>query len=395
MIASLVNSPRRDLWLTRAYYFLFLGGSGFIAPFLNLFYVRVGLSGTEIGIVTALTSVAALIAAPVWANASRTFRHPRALLQIALVATAIIYLILGWQSAFMWIALVAAVRGLVSASVSPMSDSLALAVTGASKTGFGSVRVWASGGWIIAVLISGWLIESAGFGVSFAGVVVVTLVGALLLAPISANYFSTPRARGRASSVRAVIQGLLANRTMLGVAAMLIAVSMGNSGVNQFETVYLSQLGAREGLLGIASTLSAVVEIPFMLLADRFVRRYSAHRLLLAAMWMTGAVRALVLFVPSIEAIFIERAVGGIAFSFYTVALTEFIGAQARTEERGTVLALYTVTLANLVAILSAPLAGIAFDTFGARWLYAIAIAGYALGWLALNFTRTKTPSNN
>ena len=58
---------QRDLWLTRLYYFVCLGGTGFIAPFLNLFYVRVGLSGTDIGVVAAIgCCVAAPSEAPHW-----------------------------------------------------------------------------------------------------------------------------------------------------------------------------------------------------------------------------------------------------------------------------------------------------------------------------------------
>jgi hypothetical protein len=36
-----MTAQHADLWLTRWYYFIALGGTGFIAPFLNLFYVRV------------------------------------------------------------------------------------------------------------------------------------------------------------------------------------------------------------------------------------------------------------------------------------------------------------------------------------------------------------------
>ncbi len=384
---------RRDLWLTRLYYFFFLGGTGFIGPFLNLFYLRVGLSGTDIGVVAAIGSAIALMAAPLWTTQIRRWGNPRRMLQISLLLTAFVYLWLGSQTLFLGIMLVTVVRFLVGSGISPLSDSVALSVTGSTRSGFGSVRVWASMGWIVAVLTSGWLIEQTGFGAAFGGVCLVTLLGAALLFPVDLAHFAGPvKAEQPAGGMGTVLQNLMRHRAMLGVAVMLTIVGMANSGVAQFETIYLSSLGARDSLLGVAGMASAVVEVPCMFWADRLVRRRGAHPILLSAMWMTALVRVLVLLAPSIFTIMAERAIGGIAFSFYTVALIGFIGEQTRPGETGTVLALYTVTLANLVGIVSAPLAGAAYDAFGARWLYAVAVVGYALGWFVLRFTRASQP---
>jgi PPP family 3-phenylpropionic acid transporter len=383
----------RDLWLTRLYYFFFLGGSGFIVPFLNLFYLRVGLSGTDIGVVAAIGSAVALLAAPVWTTQIRRWAHPRSMLQVSLLLTALVYLWLGSQTLFLGITLVTVVRFLVGSGIAPLSDSVALSVTGSTRSGFGSVRVWGSLGWIITVLMSGWLIEQTGFGAAFGGICLVTLCGALLLFRIEPSHFVSSRKAGpQAEGVKAVLHDLLDNRAMVGVGLMLTIIGLANSGVAQFETIYLSTLGARDSLLGVAGMASALVEVPCMFWADRLVRRRGAHPVLLSAMWMTALVRGLVFLSPSIVTIMAERAIGGIAFSFYIVALTGFIGEQTRPGQTGTVLALYTVTLANLIGIVSAPLAGAAYDAFGARWLYAVALAGYGLGWLVLRFTRARQP---
>jgi hypothetical protein len=46
------------------------------------------------------------------------------------------------------------------------------------------------------------------------------------------------------------------------------------------------------------------------------------------------------------------------------------------------------VTLTGLVTMLAAPLSGAIFDAIGARWLYALAATGYAIGLLSLWITR-------
>ena len=50
-----------------------------------------------------------------------------------------------------------------------------------------------------------------------------------------------------------------------------------NNGVLQFENVYLSQLGASKQLISVAGILSAIVELPSMIYADRIIRRVGTH----------------------------------------------------------------------------------------------------------------------
>ena len=183
------------------------------------------------------------------------------------------------------------------------------------------------------------------------------------------------------------------DRTLLGFAAALIFIGFMNSGVLQFENVFLSELGASKRLISVAGILSAVVELPFMLYADRYVRRYGADRILLVAIIMSMLQRVTVLIFPSIVAIMIVRFIGGIAFSLYTVSFIGLISSRTDESETGTVLALYTVTLASLVNILAAPVSGAIFDVIGARWLYALSAGGYAIGAIFVWLTRPKGES--
>jgi PPP family 3-phenylpropionic acid transporter len=143
-------------------------------------------------------------------------------------------------------------------------------------------------------------------------------------------------------------------------------------------------------LISVAGILSAVVELPFMIYADRYVRKYGPSRILLIALIMTMLQRATVLLLPSIATIMIVRFIGGVAFSLYTVSYIGLISSRTDESERGTVLALYTVTLASLVNILAAPVSGTIFDAVGPRWLYALSAFGYALGAICVWFTRPQ-----
>jgi len=375
----------RDLWRVRLYYFIYFGGGGLALPFLPLFYSRLDFSGTEIGMITAASSVVSLVAAPIWANQSTRWRYPRTVLQGALLLGMVSYFWLSQQSTFWMIVLITVFRTLVLAGVWPLSDSMVLSVINARQKGFGTVRVWTSAGWVASGLFGGWLMDQTSVRSTIILAGGSALLSVLILFSIRPHYFHLTGARAEAAApLRTVIRSVLRDRAMVGVGLMIIIIGVMNNGVLQFEAIYLDTLGASDSLIGIAVILSAVVEIPMMLLTDRLMARHGAYRLMMIAMLLYGGLRALVFAAPSVAVIMLARAIGGVGFSFLILGLFAFITQHTVPQQTRTVMALYNVTLASLIGIVAPPLSGAIYDWAGARWLYPVAAVGYLLGWLAL-----------
>jgi PPP family 3-phenylpropionic acid transporter len=390
MFSSRFNS---DLIFARAYYFAFMGGWGFILPFINLFYVSLGLSGAQIGTVGSVSSIVGLVVSPILVSEIKKRPQARGILQASLILGALFYFLLGQQTVFPLILVIVFFQSLVGAGIIPASDAMAVHVSEEAGTGYGSVRVWASVGWILTVPASGWLIQRFGFEAGFLGVSLMWLTGALVTLLIQPRYFVSPRLAGQpSSSLRTAFQKIARDRTLRGYAIALIFMGFLNYGVLQFENVFLSELGASKLLISFAGILSAIVELPFMVYADRYVRRVGPHRVMLFAIGMLFFQRAVVLLFPAIAAIMIVRFIGGVSFSFMTIASVFLISSRTDPSETGTVLAIYTVTLAGLVSVLAAPVSGVIFDAVGARWLYAFSVVGYAIGFLNMWLTKPSSP---
>ena len=386
MLSKIQN---RDLVFARAYYFAFMGGWGFVLPFVNLFYVSLGLSGTQIGTIGSLSAMVGLVVSPIVVTEIKKLPQARLILQLSLVFGALGYFLLGQQTLFAAILVIIFFHAVITAGIMPTSDAMAVSVSQEADTGYGSVRVWASVGWIISVLLSGWLIEHFGFRAAFTSVAVMWVLGSGLLWLIQPRYFIARKDIELSKpSLKTAFQHILHDRTLLGFAIAIIFIGFLNNGVLQFENVFLSQLGATKQLISIAGILSAIVELPFMIYADRYVRRVGAPHVLLLALIMITMQRVVVLLLPHIATIMIIRFIGGISFSFYTISYMGLISSRTKASETGTVLALYTVTLSGLVSFVAAPISGAIFDAIGARWLYALSMTGYAIGATIVWFTR-------
>jgi MFS transporter, PPP family, 3-phenylpropionic acid transporter len=381
--------PPKDLFFARLYYFTFMGGWGFILPFANLFYISLGFSGKQIGFISSTSAIVGMIASPIWVSTVK--RHPAAqrILQTAIVLGAIGYFLLGHQTSFLPILFIIFLHSLAASGIMPLSDSMAVTVSQESGMGYGSIRAWASLGWIASLLSSGQLVQRFGYLAAFIGVASMWIISSTVVFFIQPRYFTHNQTQDQPRpGLRIALQRVFQDRTLLGFAVALIAIGFLNSGVLQFENVFLAQLGASKSLISVAGILSAIVELPFMIYADRFVHRIGAHRLMLIALSLTFFQRLTVLILPFIPTIMIVRFIGGVAFSFYTISFVGLISSRTQSAETGTVLALFTVTITGLVNIIAAPFGGAIFDAVGARWLYAFSALGYIIGATSLWLTR-------
>jgi len=381
--------PPKDLLFARLYYFTFMGGWGFVLPFANLFYISLGFSGKQIGFISSTSAIVGMIASPIWVSTVK--RHPAAqrILQIAIILGAIGYVLIGHQTNFLPIILLIFLHLLAASGIMPLSDSMAVTVSQESGMGYGSVRAWASLGWIVSLLSSGQLVQRFGYLAAFIGVASMWLISSTVVFFIQPHHFTHTQTQDQPKpGLRIALHRVFQDRTLLGFAVALVAIGFLNSGVLQFENVFLAQLGASKSLISVAGILSAIVELPFMIYADRFVHRVGAHRLMLLALSLTFFQRLTVLLLPFIPTIMIVRFIGGVAFSFYTISFVGLISSRTQSSETGTVLALFTVTITGLVNIIAAPVGGAIFDAVGARWLYAFSSLGYIIGATSLWLTR-------
>lgn len=379
MTATPIPDPRR-LQNVRLNYFVRYGALAFLLPFINLFFKRQGLSGTEIGLLGTMVAVASLIAAPIWGRLNDTTHRPRQLLQLAMALTSLFIYLLGRQSVFGWMALLLALHATASAGIDPLFDMLAVAVTRGGA--YGSIRLFGSLGWAVTVVLVGWLIEQTDISVIFAGYVTLMVAAALLLYAV---HFDTTDQHSRDKiPLRQVITALGKDRPMLGLLTSLAFVGLALIGWQTFEPIFLDELGAGETLIGLGYTITALAEPPAMLWADRYVRTRSAGGLLRLGLLLAVSRAALVLLFPVVPVIVGSRIIEGVAFGFRQVAVVVFVTRNAPGKQAAMMLALYTITLRGLMQIVGAPLAGLAYDAVGAYWLYAVALAGQAIAWAIL-----------
>jgi PPP family 3-phenylpropionic acid transporter len=384
-----MKATRSSLWLMRFYYLLWTGAGGFLFPFIPLFYSQQGLNGVQMGWLTTIGSLVALVSAPLIGRLSDRVGNSRRILQLCMAGSAVLIVALGRQTIFVWMALIVALEAIIGAPVFPLSDAQAYGISN-EKEGFGSIRLWGSLGWAITAFVGGWMVTRAGLVSIFIGYAVLYLVCIIVLGlivlppkkPLPSGEVRVP--------FRVVLKSLVSRRVLLGLTIALTLFWLSNNGRYQFETLYMKELGASEQLIGWAYTYPALLELPIMLWADRLVRKYGAGAVLSVSLLIEAVALLAIVIFPGIPAILLMRFLSGLYYSFYAIASVAYAVENAPEGQGATILSLYYVTLNAVIALATAPLSGMLFDRAGAYPLYIIAAIGTLLAWLALTISQQK-----
>lgn len=384
--------PRQSLWVMRIYYMFFIGGDGFLT-FLNLFFIRLGLQGEQIGFLATITSIVTLIIAPLSGALSSKTGKPIKILQFGLFGTGLLILLMSQQKIFGWIALITALRAALFSGIEPISSDLAIRIAEKdSRAGFGSIRLWGAVGWGCLTFLAGYLVERFSMLVMFIGYGTAMLISASIL------YFLHGDSVKEATETQAVkvtqaLKVILKDWAMIGLGLSLILNWGSWLGIFHFEPIYMDQLGASETLIGFTITLGALVEIPFMLWADKLLKKWDPVRIIQIAFLMDICRVAVMLAAPTIISILFIRVIDGISYAFFAVAVVLFISRRAPAGQNATLQAVFLVTLVNFMTIFTAPLIGRVFDSMGAYTIYQIAFVGMTAGLLVFWITNRKPKS--
>lgn len=95
-----MKSSKRVGWWMSGAYFTFYAGIACWAPYIVLYYQKLGLNGAEIGMLNALGPLGMAFLSPVWGSLADTWSAHRLILRVALLVTAVVALLLSGVSTF-------------------------------------------------------------------------------------------------------------------------------------------------------------------------------------------------------------------------------------------------------------------------------------------------------
>ncbi|MEO7913186.1 MAG: MFS transporter, partial [Roseiflexaceae bacterium] len=150
------------------YYLAFWAATGIYMPFTNVYFVNLGLSGREIGLLAALPPLFTLTIAPALAGLADRRGWRVRILALSLAGLGIALILLSFPRSFLMLAPLMALLALVRSPIGPVADSLVARMAVRHRLNFGGMRLWGSLGFALVAIASGALWQNLGYSFMFA-----------------------------------------------------------------------------------------------------------------------------------------------------------------------------------------------------------------------------------
>lgn len=280
------DRPLYGLYLFYAVYFIATG----MTTFAPKFYGEIGLTDGRIGLISAVMALVALFMQPAWGALADRARTKRSVIAAALaLAGAACFGVVPASGRFLTLLMVLTLYNTLCLPAMPVGSAIAIEYTARHGHSFGPVRMMGTVGYQAGILATGFLLTSSLRGLYPAmGVMLLLAAGTALMLPAVQGH---QHRRERVSPV-----AFLRDREL---ALLMLVVFLGHIGHQfnlSFFSKHLGDLGVSNAVAGLIATLSVVLEIPFLLLGDRLMKRLSVWTWLTVGL-AVGAVRFMLLSV--------------------------------------------------------------------------------------------------
>jgi len=370
---------RKNILLFSLFFLLFFAGIGLIMPFLSLQFKAVGYNGVQISLLNMLSALADILTAPQYGLIFDRSKDKRLILLISLTIATVTLFLIPYLRVFGAMLVIYTINRVIISSSITASENLSYQVSadknGEEKAGFGSLRMWGSLGFALTALLGGMIFQKFGLlrnSRIFLGLMAATFV-VLLLMPESIFRERRSTESGETTlSTRGVIKLIAKDQYLLLTVVALALTDPLFDGVRSFEPIFMEELGLPVSVIGLAATLSALLEVPMMLGADRLIERIGVQNLVIAILSFDLTRRLLVWIFPSGWVVFALNIMTAISFTLRLITTVHLINLRIPKQYTTTALTFVFNTLNGIMYILSNAISGVIYDAFGARQIYLV-----------------------
>lgn len=334
------------------FYALVYMGNAVYGTFIPLYLDHLGFSKTIVGTLLSLGPFIAIIAQPVWGMAGDRASAKNNVLKILLLGCALTVLAYPVSTSIYYLFTIIAIFTFFQTPVVPLGDAITLEYIELTQWKFGPIRMAGTIGYALMSIAAG---AAARHNINN----IFPLYFAITLLTLAA-VFKLPIVKGHQSGGRKMAVWKLFHNRELVVLMSLNLIAMITLGFYySFFSIYYKQLGGDSALLGWGMFISAASEIPFLLFADRIIRRLGSKGTLIMSI-LVMAIRWFLLYaVTDVYVILGMNILHGLSFIVMAYSMVTYINKNVPKELRAS-----GQTMNGLIGMGLARIAGSIFGGF-------------------------------
>ena len=365
-LSSMDNNPNNSFkWVIGSQYFLYFGVMGIFLPYFNLYCYHIDFTGFQIGVLSAIRSVALILTPLIWGAMADRFGIRRPIFILCSFVSTFIWAFYLYTTDFWTMLIITVFYGIFYSPIISFLEAFTMDVLGTRKKSYGRVRGWGSIAFIITVIVLGKIIDLYSIEI----ILILIFFGSLAQALISIKIPDIQIKKQTSFSSNA--KALLKRHVIVFLfCAFLMLVSHGT--YYGFYSIHLENLGFGKTFIGISWALASIAEIIVMIKSDSLFKHFSIDNVLFFS-FMVAVFRWLAMsFVTSAAGILFLQLFHAVTYAMFHVSSILYIDSLTPDEAKTLGQSVNNAVTYGLGLMVGFFINGYLFETLGTFKLFMI-----------------------
>lgn len=335
------------------------------STFIPVYLDSIGFSKSIIGVLLAVGTLISIIVQPLWGMACDRSSNMNSLLMAMFLGSAISMILYPLSTGFVFIVIITSAYAAFQSSIIPVSDAMVLEYMENRRWKYGPVRIAGSMGYAIMSILAG-ILARHNINAIFLLYFCISMIAFI-------NVFRLPKIRGHQSKgSKASMWGLFKSRQLVTLLAFHFVIEITFGFYYSFFPIHYVQIGADSGFLGMAMLVSSFSELPFLIFADKTIKKLGINKVLISSALIISIRWMLTGIVMDINLMLLVSAAHGWSFIVFSYCMATFINKNVPKELKASGQAINALLCIGVARMIGSSIGGVISDITGFRQVFLI-----------------------
>lgn len=340
----------------QVFYFLLIGAVGCFIPYINVYLEQsIGLTGSQIGLITAISLILGVCVIPLWGIIGDKTRKYNLMLMISLATSIVVLYFYSKQTVYIGVVVFALLLEVARLGSTPMADTITMNYTAKTGGNYGSIRGMGSLGYMLGSMAVGFLADMYGLDGPLFTSYILLLGIALLIC------FTFPKAdpqEEKEKPQKGSFKELIKNKNFIFMLVLVMITQIVVDSSGAFAGNHLiTTLKGDNSLISWLTFVQVLPEFLFLMIASQVIRKMGYKKFFTLATVLMAIRLFTYAFIPN-------------SYVFVMISIVHCLGVACST----------VASLAYIKEVVNPAVFGTAITLLNAAMSIAKAIYGYAFG---------------
>lgn len=348
------------------FYLLYFGANAFFLPYIVLYYQSLGFTGTQIGLLSAISPLISLVGAPFWTGIADSSRRHKLVMGFTLLSVVALANFYPFVETIGVVFVLVSLHAFMVSPINSFADSATMTMLADKREMYGRIRSGGTIGWGVLAPVAGFAIQRFGLDLAFWSYASILFLG--FIVSLQFSYGSVQHK----ISVWGGLRDLLSNRRMVLFLATTFVAGMSLMTINSYLGAYLAELGFASSVLGLALAISTISELPVLFFGNRLLARLKPHGLLILSLSAMTVRLFLFAYANSEAGILWFQLINGLTFATLWISGVSYVNENAPVGLSSTAQAVFGAAVFGFGSAGGGFIGGILLERVGGANMFAV-----------------------